>query len=67
MKLNESKVMSGREVCPKCGKKGVGYANHPHALGWKDYGRVRCRYCGKSWKVAEKPEVKDEAPQQETN
>ena len=31
--------------CPKCGKKGLSYAPHPHALGFKDYDRVACRWC----------------------
>lgn len=22
----------GRAICPACGAKGVGFANHPHAL-----------------------------------
>lgn len=39
-------LQSGREVCPMCNRKGLGYANHPHAFGWKDYGRASCRYCG---------------------
>jgi len=48
-------LQSGRVVCPACGKKGVGYAPHPHAYGWKDYSKARCRYCGKRFKVREKP------------
>jgi len=43
----------GRAICPACGRKGLGYANHPHAFGWKDYGRASCRYCGKVFKVKE--------------
>ena len=31
--------------CPKCGKKGLSYAPHPHAYGWKNYDKVACRYC----------------------
>ncbi len=31
--------------CPKCGKKGLHYAKHPHAYGWKNYDKVSCRYC----------------------
>jgi DNA-directed RNA polymerase subunit RPC12/RpoP len=37
--------------CPNCGKKGLSYAPHPHAFGWKDYDRVACRYCGKRFKA----------------
>lgn len=33
--------------CPSCKKKGLAMANHPHAIGHKDYTRVRCRYCKK--------------------
>lgn len=43
--LDPKKLQSGREVCPECGRKGLGYAPHPHALGWKDHSSVRCRYC----------------------
>ena len=39
------KLRSGRVLCPACGLKGVGYADHPHAFGLKDYGCARCRYC----------------------
>lgn len=38
--------------CPKCGKKGLNYADHPHAFGWKDYDRVACRYCGSRFKLS---------------
>ena len=31
--------------CPKCGRKGLHFADHPHAFGFKDYGRVECRFC----------------------
>jgi len=31
--------------CPKCGRKGLHYANHPHAYGYKDYNRLHCRWC----------------------
>lgn len=46
-------LKSGRRVCPKCGKRGVGYASHPHAYGWKDYSRASCRYCGARFTVKE--------------
>lgn len=39
--------------CPKCGKKGLHYASHPHAQGWKDYERAVCRYCGERFKIKE--------------
>jgi DNA-directed RNA polymerase subunit RPC12/RpoP len=32
--------------CPTCGKKGLSFAPHPHAFGYKDYERANCRYCG---------------------
>ena len=31
--------------CPKCNRKGLHYANHPHAFGWKDYSLIVCRFC----------------------
>jgi hypothetical protein len=46
-------LQGGRVVCPKCGGKGVGYAPHAHAFGWKDYSRARCRYCKARFKVRE--------------
>lgn len=33
--------------CPQCDRKGLNYADHPHAFGHKDYSRVRCRWCKK--------------------
>ncbi len=35
--------------CPKRGKKGLRYPDHAHASGFKDYGRVSCRYCHGRW------------------
>ncbi len=32
-------------LCPNCNKKGLHYANHPDALGYKDYKKVVCRFC----------------------
>ena len=46
-------LQSGRVVCPACGRKGLGYAPHPHAYGWKDYSRASCRYCHKQFKKRE--------------
>lgn len=43
-------VYKGRAKCPGCGKKGLGFANHAHAYGHKDYSRFSCRYCGKVFK-----------------
>lgn len=34
-----------RGECPACTRKGVGFAPHAHAQGWKEYGKARCRYC----------------------
>jgi predicted nucleic-acid-binding Zn-ribbon protein len=41
------------QQCPKCGKKGLRYADHPHAQGWKDYNRAVCRFCGATFRVKE--------------
>ncbi len=41
-------MRSARQVCPKCTRKGVGYAPHPHAFGYKSYNRAVCRYC-RAW------------------
>jgi hypothetical protein len=43
--------------CPKCQRKGLSYAPHPHAFGWKDYGHAYCRYCHTRFTV------KDPAPE----
>lgn len=37
--------------CPKCNRKGLHYANHPHAQGWKDYSKAECRFCGERFKL----------------
>lgn len=42
--------------CPKCGKKGLSYSDHPHAFGWKDYDHATCRYCGRTFKVKQRHE-----------
>jgi hypothetical protein len=31
--------------CSGCGKKGLHYAGHPHAYGWKDTSVITCRFC----------------------
>lgn len=54
-KLFDGRLGGGRVPCPRCTRKGVGYANHPHAFGWKDYGRATCRYCHAGYKVIEPP------------
>lgn len=46
-------LQSGRVKCPKCGRKGLGYAAHPHAFGYKDYKKTSCRYCGTTFKIKE--------------
>lgn len=38
-------LQTGRVKCPSCGRKGLGYAPHPHAFGYKDYSKAQCRYC----------------------
>ena len=45
------RLQRGREVCPACNRKGLGYAMHPHAYGWKDYDRASCRYCRKTFRI----------------
>jgi hypothetical protein len=49
----EKLLRAARLPCPKCKRKGVGYAPHPHAFGWKDYGRASCRYCHTVFKIKE--------------
>jgi hypothetical protein len=36
--------------CPKCGKKGLRVPEHPHAFGYKNYGKVSCFYCNARFK-----------------
>jgi uncharacterized Zn-finger protein len=50
------RLHSGRVVCPKCNRKGVGYAAHAHAYGWKDYGKASCRYCHTTFKIKARSE-----------
>jgi len=50
MSETPKEVYKGRAKCPGCGKKGLGFANHAHAYGHKDYSRFSCRYCGKVFK-----------------
>ena len=49
------RLSAGREECPACKRKGLGYAAHPHAYGWKDYGHASCRYCRKTFRIVEPP------------
>ena len=44
-------VRKARAVCPSCGRKGLGYAAHPHAFGYKDHSRLSCRYCHEFFKA----------------
>lgn len=53
-------IKAGRKICPRCLRKGVGYAPHPHLLGWKDFGRAVCRYCKHGFTIKDKPKI-DEA------
>jgi hypothetical protein len=46
-----AKLQSGRAECPACKRKGLGYAPHPHAFGYKNYDEAVCRYCRKRFKV----------------
>ena len=43
MKINWNNLRSS--PCPKCDRKGLHYADHPHAFGYKDYDRSVCRFC----------------------
>lgn len=54
MAVKAATLKSGRFPCKKCGRKGVGFAKHPHAQGWKDFDRAVCRYCRATFKVVEK-------------
>ena len=42
--------------CPKCGKKGLHIANHPHAFGHKVPGRAYCQYCNARFTICKKAE-----------
>jgi hypothetical protein len=39
-------VIWRQEKCPNCNRKGLHYGNHPHAVGWKNYRVILCRFCG---------------------
>jgi len=39
--------------CPVCTRKGLKYPDHPHAQGYKEYSRVKCRFCEKSWRLTD--------------
>lgn len=47
MKANDLVYGTGLrgKPCPKCGKKTMRVANHPHAFGYKDTTRVNCWSC----------------------
>ena len=51
---NRASLKSGRAVCPKCDCKGLGYANHAHAFGYKDHTRASCRYCNAVFSIKPK-------------
>jgi uncharacterized protein YbaR (Trm112 family) len=40
--------------CPKCNRKGLHFANHPHARGYKDYNKIECRFCKTIFKIKNK-------------
>lgn len=50
-----SDLHGGRVVCPTCKCRGVGFAPHPHAFGYKDYDKARCRYCKTTFKTKGDP------------
>jgi hypothetical protein len=55
--MDKALLKKGRAICPNCGKKGVGYAIHAHAFGYKDYDRASCRYCNSTFsKVKKSPQ-----------
>ena len=58
-------LQSGREVCPKCKRKGLGYASHAHALGWNDYEKASCRYCHATFKIRHDVKPQEAPPRQE--
>lgn len=37
--------------CPKCGKKGLKYADHGHVQGGNNLSIVHCRYCKVDFKA----------------
>lgn len=39
--------------CPKCKRKGLHYAMHAHAYGWKDTSRATCRFCHATFKAVD--------------
>lgn len=43
--MNRDKLSAGRDVCPKCMRKGLGYARHPGAYNVRLHNRATCRYC----------------------
>lgn len=45
------------KLCPNCGRKGLHYANHPHAFGYKDYDKIECRFCHARFKPKERNKV----------
>ncbi len=49
-------LRSGRVKCPECQRKGVGFAGHPHASGYKDHDRARCRFCRCEFKTVPIPD-----------
>jgi uncharacterized Zn-finger protein len=51
MILDSGLLHKGRALCPNCEQKGLGYAGHPHAFGYKDYGKAACRYCHERFKL----------------
>ena len=55
---------SGRVPCPKYKRKGVGYAPHPHAFGYKDYDRAHCRYCNATFRIKQREAVQSGAVQE---
>jgi len=39
--------------CPACTRKGLKHPDHAHAQGYKEYSRVKCRFCEKSWRLTD--------------
>lgn len=63
--MSEPNFQGGRVPCPSCRRKGVGFADHPHAFGYKDYTRARCRYCGKIFRIKDRSDQQSQNPQQQ--
>ena len=48
-------LQKGREKCPKCSRKGLGYAQQPHVISYRCrvIDKATCRYCKASFRIKE--------------